>query len=36
MPGVKMDGDLHVMDKMKAVWFKDPDGNSLNITSGMQ
>jgi catechol 2,3-dioxygenase-like lactoylglutathione lyase family enzyme len=36
MPGVKRDGDLHVMDKMKAVWFKDPDGNSLNITSGMQ
>jgi catechol 2,3-dioxygenase-like lactoylglutathione lyase family enzyme len=35
MPGVKRDGNVHVMDKLKAVWFKDPDGNTLNITSGM-
>jgi catechol 2,3-dioxygenase-like lactoylglutathione lyase family enzyme len=36
MPGINRKEDLHVMDKMKAVWFKDPDGNILNITSGMQ
>jgi catechol 2,3-dioxygenase-like lactoylglutathione lyase family enzyme len=36
MPGVKREDDLHVMDNMKAAWFKDPDGNILNITSGMQ
>jgi catechol 2,3-dioxygenase-like lactoylglutathione lyase family enzyme len=35
MPGVTMDGDIHVMGSLKAVWFKDPDGNILNITSGM-
>jgi catechol 2,3-dioxygenase-like lactoylglutathione lyase family enzyme len=35
MPGVTMDGDIHVMGPLKAVWFKDPDGNILNITSGM-
>jgi catechol 2,3-dioxygenase-like lactoylglutathione lyase family enzyme len=35
MPGVKREGDIHVMDKLKAIWFKDPDGNSLNVTSGM-
>jgi catechol 2,3-dioxygenase-like lactoylglutathione lyase family enzyme len=36
MPGVKREDDLHVMDNMKAAWFKDPDGNILNITSGMR
>jgi catechol 2,3-dioxygenase-like lactoylglutathione lyase family enzyme len=36
MPGVKREDDLHVMDKMKAAWFKEPDGNILNITSGMR
>jgi catechol 2,3-dioxygenase-like lactoylglutathione lyase family enzyme len=35
MPGVTMDGDVHVMGPLKAVWFSDPDGNILNITSGM-
>ena len=35
MPGVKRDGNLHVMDKLKAAWFKDPDGNILNIVEGM-
>jgi catechol 2,3-dioxygenase-like lactoylglutathione lyase family enzyme len=29
MPGVKLVGDLHVMDGFKAAWFKDPDGNIL-------
>jgi catechol 2,3-dioxygenase-like lactoylglutathione lyase family enzyme len=32
MPGVKMDGDVHVFDgNMRVVWFKDPDGNILNV-----
>jgi len=29
MPGTKLEGDIHVMDGMKAAWFKDPDGNIL-------
>jgi hypothetical protein len=32
-PGVKMEGDVHVMGKSKAAWFKDPDGNVLAIVS---
>jgi catechol 2,3-dioxygenase-like lactoylglutathione lyase family enzyme len=35
MPGVELKGDIHVMGPLKAVWFKDPDGNILNITQGM-
>ena len=27
MPGMTLKGDVHVADKMKAAWFKDPDGN---------
>jgi catechol 2,3-dioxygenase-like lactoylglutathione lyase family enzyme len=33
MPGVTRNGDVHVTDDMKVAWFKDPDGNILNITS---
>jgi catechol-2,3-dioxygenase len=33
MPGVTRNGDVHVADNMKVAWFKDPDGNILNITS---
>jgi catechol 2,3-dioxygenase-like lactoylglutathione lyase family enzyme len=33
MPGVTRNGDVHVADDMKIAWFKDPDGNILNITS---
>ena len=33
LPGVTRDGDVHVMGDMKAAWFKDPDGNILNLTS---
>jgi catechol 2,3-dioxygenase-like lactoylglutathione lyase family enzyme len=33
MPGVTRNGDIHVADDMKVAWFKDPDGNILNITS---
>lgn len=35
----KLEGDIHVMGEGdhvgKAVWFKDPAGNILNISSGM-
>jgi catechol 2,3-dioxygenase-like lactoylglutathione lyase family enzyme len=31
MPGLKREGDIHVAGSMKAAWFKDPDGNILNI-----
>jgi catechol 2,3-dioxygenase-like lactoylglutathione lyase family enzyme len=33
MPGVIRNGDVHVADDMKIAWFKDPDGNILNITN---
>jgi len=33
MPGVKLEGDIHLMGDEKAVWFKDPDGNILCIHS---
>jgi catechol 2,3-dioxygenase-like lactoylglutathione lyase family enzyme len=33
MPGVTREGDIHVTDNMKVAWFKDPDGNILNIVS---
>jgi len=31
MPGLERDGDVHVGEGMKIAWFKDPDGNILNI-----
>ena len=31
MPGLKLHGDIHVAGSMKVAWFKDPDGNILNI-----
>lgn len=34
MEGMTRDGDVHVGYGMKVVWFKDPDGNILNIASG--
>ena len=33
MDGLERDGDVHVGDGMKVAWFKDPDGNILNIVS---
>lgn len=33
MPGVTMDGDVHVMGQLKAAWFKDPDGNILGLSN---
>ena len=35
MPGVKLQGDVHIMGTMKAAWFKDPDGNILCIGNAM-
>ncbi|WP_076998019.1 VOC family protein [Variovorax sp. KK3] len=31
MPDTRLDGDIHVMGDMKVAWFKDPDGNILNL-----
>jgi catechol 2,3-dioxygenase-like lactoylglutathione lyase family enzyme len=31
MPGQRLEGDVHVFDGMKVTWFKDPDGNILNV-----
>jgi hypothetical protein len=33
MPGMKLQGDVHVAGDMKVAWFKDPDGNILNIVN---
>jgi catechol 2,3-dioxygenase-like lactoylglutathione lyase family enzyme len=35
MPGLKLQGDLHVADdaEMKVAWFKDPDGNIFSIVN---
>jgi catechol 2,3-dioxygenase-like lactoylglutathione lyase family enzyme len=27
------EGDIHVMGEMRAVWFKDPDGNILSLVN---
>ncbi len=35
LPETKLEGDLHVMGEFKAAWFKDPDGNILNIVTPM-
>jgi catechol 2,3-dioxygenase-like lactoylglutathione lyase family enzyme len=34
LPGMTRQGDIHVAGDMKVAWFKDPDGNILNIVSG--
>ena len=31
LPDMTRRGDVHVTDRMKAAWFKDPDGNILAI-----
>jgi len=33
MPGLKLEGDVHVGERMKVAWFKDPDGNILSLVS---
>jgi catechol 2,3-dioxygenase-like lactoylglutathione lyase family enzyme len=34
MPGMTRHGDVHVAGRMKAAWFKDPDGNIHALVSG--
>jgi catechol 2,3-dioxygenase-like lactoylglutathione lyase family enzyme len=31
MPGMTRQGDIHAAGDMKVAWFKDPDGNILNV-----
>jgi extradiol dioxygenase family protein len=33
MPEIRREGDVHIGGNMKIAWFKDPDGNILNIIS---
>ena len=34
MPGAHLEGDVHVGGGRRVAWFKDPDGNILNLVSG--
>jgi catechol 2,3-dioxygenase-like lactoylglutathione lyase family enzyme len=34
LPGLKREGDVHVGGQMRVAWFKDPDGNILNLVTG--
>ncbi|MFI5270960.1 MAG: VOC family protein [Candidatus Saccharimonadales bacterium] len=36
MPETERQGAIHIMGEMKAAWFKDPDGNILNIVNGLK
>jgi catechol 2,3-dioxygenase-like lactoylglutathione lyase family enzyme len=31
LPGMTRKGDIHAADTLKVAWFKDPDGNILNV-----
>jgi catechol 2,3-dioxygenase-like lactoylglutathione lyase family enzyme len=31
LPGITLQGDVHVAGRMRVAWFKDPDGNIINI-----
>lgn len=33
MPDLKREGDIYSNGTMKAAWFKDPDGNILNLVN---
>ncbi|HET7553355.1 MAG TPA: VOC family protein [Gemmatimonadaceae bacterium] len=33
LPGMTRQGDVYVAGKMKVAWFRDPDGNILNVFS---
>jgi hypothetical protein len=33
MPGMMLEGDVHVAGDMRVAWFKDPDGNVLAVVS---
>jgi len=34
LPGMTLEGDVHVGGHMKVAWFRDADGNILSIASG--
>ena len=34
LPETTREGDVHRMGEFRGVWFKDPDGNILNVVSG--
>ena len=34
LPGLTLEGDVHVASGFKAVWFRDPDGNILHVNNG--
>ena len=34
LPGMRREGDIHLAGDMKVAWFKDPDGNILNVVTG--
>ena len=34
LPGMRREGDLHLAGDMKVAWFKDPNGNILNVVTG--
>jgi catechol 2,3-dioxygenase-like lactoylglutathione lyase family enzyme len=33
LPDTRREGDVHIADDFKAVWFKDPAGNILNLVN---
>jgi catechol 2,3-dioxygenase-like lactoylglutathione lyase family enzyme len=33
LPGVEREGDVHSIGGLRAAWFKDPDGNILNLVT---
>jgi catechol 2,3-dioxygenase-like lactoylglutathione lyase family enzyme len=33
MPGMRRENDIHIAGDIKVAWFKDPDGNILNIVN---
>jgi predicted enzyme related to lactoylglutathione lyase len=35
MPETKREGAVHIMGELKAAWFKDPNGNILNLVNQM-
>lgn len=34
MPGITRSGEVHVAGTLKTAWFKDRDGNILNLVNG--
>jgi len=34
MPDMTLEGDVHVSGDLRVAWFKDPDGNILNVVNG--